>query len=435
MKKVLIITYYWPPSGGSGVQRWVKFAKYLPSCGWQPIIYTPLNPELTAIDETLASEIPQQAEIIRTKIFEPYSAYRKLFGKGSSTDIKQVVTPISGGKKSWKQKLSLWVRANLFVPDPRVGWVRPSVRFIEEYLKENPVDAMVTTGPPHSLHLIGLKVHKDTGLPWVPDFRDPWSRMYYLKHLPYTRLAWNKLLRQEKAVLDGCTKVLAVTPQVREDFLKMTGTPVAMITNGYDEEDFTGPLPEPDGHFNITHTGLFASDGNPKALWTVLGEMAAKDPEFRTALKLRLAGKNDREVLEDICKAGLEANLILPGYLDHPGAVLEQRAATILILPLRNDPQYKPILPGKLFEYLGSRRPILGIGQEDGAMAEVINECSAGTVCDWSNKEGIMAFISGAWTEWKASGTVAPTSGPIDKYTRSALTRELSALLDEVAGK
>ena len=185
MKRVLVITYYWPPSGGSGVQRWVKFAKYLPQEGWQPVIYTPENPEYTAIDHTLEAEIPHEAEIVRRPITEPYGIYRKLMGKGASTDMKTLtagaskgeVTEISSGKKTFKQRLSLWIRGNLFVPDPRVGWVRPSVRFLKQYLAEHPVDVIVTTGPPHSMHLIGQRLHKELGIPWIPDFRDPWTRI------------------------------------------------------------------------------------------------------------------------------------------------------------------------------------------------------------------------------------------------------------------
>ena len=172
MKRVLIITYYWPPSGGSGVQRWVKFAKYLPDEGWQPVIYTPENPELKATDRTLEAEIPTEAEIVKTHIIEPYEIYRKLMGKGGASNE---VNPIHGGRKSWKQKLSLFVRGNFFIPDPRVMWVRPSVRFLKKYLKDHPVDAIVTTGPPHSMHLIGLRLSKATGIPWLADFREvPW---------------------------------------------------------------------------------------------------------------------------------------------------------------------------------------------------------------------------------------------------------------------
>ena len=426
MKRVLVITYYWPPSGGSGVQRWVKFAKYLPKEGWEPVIYAPLNADYPAIDETIGKELPDTLEVIRRPIREPYAVYRRLMGKSA----KREVTEISSGKKSWKQRLSLWIRANVFVPDPRVWWVKPSVRFLKEYLKEHPVDVVVTTGPPHSVHLIGLKLHKALGTPWVTDFRDPWSRMYYLKHLPMTGATWRKLRRQEQAVLDGCTTVLAVTPVVQEEFQAQTGTPVAMITNGYDATDFTGPAPEPDGCFNITHTGLFSKDGNPLKLWKVLGEMPAA---FREKLRIRLVGTVDGEVLEAISAQGLGGNVVSLGYLDHAAAVREQRAATILILPLRNDPQYKPILPGKLFEYLASRRPVLGIGQTDGAMARVIEEAVAGVTVDWDDEAGLRQFLDGAWKAFLLMGEVPPTDGNIEKYTRESLTAELARLLESIS--
>ena len=453
MKRVLVITYYWPPSGGSGVQRWVKFAKYLPQEGWQPVIYTPENPEYTAIDHTLEAEIPPEAEIIRRPITEPYNLYRKLMGKGASTDMKTLtapvipseakeslasasggaVTEISSGKKSFKQRLSLWIRGNLFIPDPRVGWVRPSVRFLKEYLKEHPVDVIVTTGPPHSMHRIGQRLHKDLGIPWIPDFRDPWSRMYYLKHLPMTRRTWRKLRAMEQSVLDECSTVLAVTPLVQEEFQAQTKTPVAMITNGYDGGDFDQPV-EPDGFFNVVHTGLFAADGNPLNLWKALGVKAWADPEFKQALRLRLVGKVDREVYDAIEEAGLRGNVVDLGYCDHLTAVREQLAASLLILPLRNDPEYRPILPGKLFEYLASRRPILGIGQEDGAMARVLADTGAGVTAGWDNLSAMRDFIDQAWEQHKAGG-VPPVQGDIARFSRRNLTRELAALLERVSAK
>ena len=426
MKRVLIITYYWPPSGGSGVQRWVKFAKYLPSQGWEPVIYAPENADYPALDATIGNDLPEGLEVIRRPIREPYAIYRKLMGKGVSREV----TEISSGKKTWKQKLSLWIRGNLFVPDPRVWWVKPSVKFLKKYLKEHHVDAIVTTGPPHSVHLIGLRLHKALGTPWVPDFRDPWSRMYYLKHLPMTACTWRKLCGQEQAVLDGATTVLAVTPIVQEEFRAQTKTPVAMITNGYDAADFTGSAPEPDGYFNLTHTGLFAKDGNPLALWKVLGEMPSA---FREKLRIRLVGTVDREVLEAISAQGLGENVVALGYMDHAGAVREQRAATVLLLPLRNDPQYRPILPGKLFEYLASRRPILGIGQTDGAMARVLEDSIAGTTVDWDDENALKQFLEGAWKAFQTLGEVPPTNGNIEKYTRENLAAELARLLESIS--
>ena len=452
MKRVLVITYYWPPTGGSGVQRWVKFAKYLPQNGWQPVIYTPENPEMTAVDHTM--EVPEGVEVIKRHISEPYDLYRKIMGKGASTDMKTLtaagskeeVTPISSGRKSFKQWLSLWIRANLFVPDPRVGWVKPSVRFLKKYLKEHPVDVIVTTGPPQSMHLIGLRLHKALGIPWVPDFRDPWTRMYYLKHLPLTKCSWARLRRMEQTVLDKCTTVLTVTPLVQEDYAARTSTPVAMITNGYDEADFEGPAPVPDGLFNITHTGLLAADGNPTELWKVLGEMAAASEEFRSRLRLRLIGRVDREVYDAISAAGLQANVVDLGYLGHSETVREQRSASVLILPLRNDPDYAIILPGKLFEYLASRRPVLGIGQPDGAMARVLADTGAGITAAFTDPDTMRSFLQDAWQQYLAGGAPAVSggtpadacgdatreTGDIRRFSRESTARALAALLDSL---
>ena len=430
MKRVLIITYYWPPQGGSGVQRWVKFAKYLPAEGWQPVIYTPENPDLTTIDRTLESEIPPEAEVIKRHITEPYGIYRKFMGNGGSKDLKSEVNPINGGHKTWKQKLSLYIRGNVFVPDSRILWLHPSVKFLKEYLKKHPVDAIITTGPPQSMHLIGLKLSRATGLPWLADFRDAWTKMFYYKHMELTDRADKKHHKLEKEVLDNATVVVSVSPYEQKDFQAMTANEVRLMTNGFDDADFKGDF-DCDENFNITLTGLFAADGNPTTLWQVLGEKILSDEEFRRSLRIRLVGKTDKEILESIGSAGLGENLKYFGYQPHEVAVREQRNASFLLLCLRKEPEYASALPGKLFEYLASRRPILGIGQTDSAMAQVVRDTSSGVVYDWDDKEHIKSWVDFCWEEFK-NDELKDNESDISRYNRRTITKQLVKYLEEM---
>lgn len=438
MKRLLIISYYWPPTGGSGVQRWVKFAKYLPTQGWQPVVYTPLNPERLAEDSSLLGDIPACAEILRTPIREPYALYRRFFGGGGAAD-KREVNPVSRSRGGWKKKLSLFLRGNLFVPDPRAGWVRPSVRFLLNYLEEHPVDAIVTTGPPHSMHLIGrdlCRALRRAGKPcppWLADFRDPWTKMFYFKHLAL--LPWNRRRHEklEQSVLDEATRVISVSPPVRNDFQAATHTPVALITNGFDPDDFPA-LPEEervDEWFSLVHTGLFAADGNPLNLWQVLSQMCREDARLRDCLRIRLAGKVDGEIVEAIRQAGLGDSLENLGYLPHTAVTALQQSASILMLPLRREPEYAAVLPGKIFEYVAARRPVLGIGQREGAAAQLLRDAGAGDMFDWDQTAPVRAFIETEWRRWLA-GERTPHPTAADKYSRVELTRQLVALLNEI---
>ena len=436
MKRVLVITYYWPPTGGSGVQRWVKFAKYLPSEGWQPVIYTPENPEQLAVDHSLEKEIPSEAEIIKTHITEPYELYKKFLRRSGHSKEAVEVNPVNAQNKSLSQKVAMWIRGNLFRPDPRCMWIAPSVRFLKKYLKEHPVDLIVSTGPPQSMHLIGRKLAKETGLPWIADFRDPWTKIFYFKHLSMTPSTERWHHRMERKVLDDATTVVAVSPLVQQEFQTMTQTPVELITNGYDECDFPyGKDEDAAGgkgkDFIITHTGLFAADGNPEVLWEVLSEKCAVDEDFRKHLKIKLVGKTDVQIIRSIEEAGLKDNLIDMGYQPHSVAVEEQRKASLLILPLRKEPEYKAVLPGKLFEYLASWRPVLGIGQPDGAMSMILNKTKTGIVLDWNDKASISRFID----HCRAShhdGTLTVEDADISQFTRRNLTRRMAELFEKV---
>ena len=436
MKRVLVITYYWPPTGGSGVQRWVKFAKYLKDEGWQPVIYTPENPEQLAVDESLLEDIPADCEVIKTRIAEPYELYKKFLKKSGHSKEAVEVNPVNAQNKSLAQKFAMWIRGNLFRPDPRCLWIGPSVRFLKKYLEDNPVDLIVSTGPPQSMHMIGRRLAKETGLPWIADFRDPWTKIFYFKHLSMTRSTerWHK--KMEKKVLDEASAVVAVSPLVQQEFQAMTQTPVELITNGFDECDFSDERHDEanggiDKDFIITHTGLFAADGNPTMLWTVLAEKCRKDDTFRKLLKIKLVGKTDEQITSSITAEGLGDNLMDLGYQPHSEAIQAQRTASLLILPLRKEPEYKAVLPGKLFEYLASWRPALGIGQTDGAMSMILNTTKTGVVLEWEDKASIERFIDLCW-ERHLKGELSVEDADISQFTRKALTRRMAELFDRV---
>ena len=438
MKRVLVISYYWPPTGGSGVQRWVKFAKYLPEEGWQPVIYTPENPEQLAVDATLEKDVPEEAEIIKTHITEPYEIYKKLLRRSGHSKKAIEVNPVNAQSKSFLQRAAMWIRGNFFRPDPRCMWIRPSVKFLRNYLKEHPVDLIVSTGPPQSMHMIGMKLSQETGLPWIADFRDPWTRIFYFKHLSMTRMTEKWHHRMEKKVLDSADVVVAVSPLVQQEFQAMTQTPVELITNGFDEWDFPRERDNdaaggPDKPFIITHTGLFAADGNPTMLWEALSEKCSKDEAFDKALSIRLIGKTDSQIMEAIKAAGLGEKVTDMGYQPHDLAIREQRKASLLILPLRKEPEYKAVLPGKVFEYLASWRPVLGIGQPDGAMSFILNTTKTGVVLDWDDKASLECFVNLCW-ERHLKGELRVEDTDLKEFTRVELTRSMAKLFDRTVG-
>ena len=280
------------------------------------------------------------------------------------------------------------------------------------------------------MHLIGLGLSKATGLPWLADFRDAWTKMFYYKHLGLSESADRKHHELEKKVLDNATIVVSVSPYEQKDFQAMTSNKVRLMTNGFDPEDYR-KLPDGDGNFNITLTGLFASDGNPKALWQVLSKKCMADEEFRRLLRIRLVGKTDEDILESIKAAGLGENLVYLGYQPHRVAVQEQRNASFLLLCLRQEPEYASAVPGKIFEYLASRRPILGIGQPDSIMAKIIKDTSSGMVYDWDDAKQIASWVDFCWDEYK-NNELNDNNSDISGYNRRNITKQLVGYLEEM---
>lgn len=430
MKKVLIITYYWIPSGGAGVQRWVKFTKYLRTFGWEPIIYTPENPEYPAIDRSFEKDIPTDIEVLKTPIWEPYDLYRSIMGKKGEAINAGF---ISENKKSgWKDKLSIWIRGNFLIPDPRRFWIKSSVKFLTNYLILNKVYAIISTGPPHSMHLIALGVKKNIPtLPWVADFRDPWTNIDFYKELNLTFIADRIHRKLEKKVVQNADCLVTVSEGWRKGFMLMKPTKSMVISNGFDDTDIHLEKVELDKKFSISHIGTLNAARNPKILWEVLSEICNENQEFRADLQIQLIGRVDFSVTEQIKHNGLENQLVKIDYLPHKEAIEKQMSSQILLLLINQSPNANGILTGKFYEYMASGRPILAIGPTNGDAASVLTETRAGKMVDFYDAENTKKTILEFYALYKTQRLTIETHS-VERYSRKNLTAQLAILLDEL---
>lgn len=427
MKKVLIITYYWPPSGGSAVLRWLKFTKYLRGFGWEPIIYTPSNPEPQEIDQSLLQDIPENLEVITSPIWEPYNIYKWLTGKKKEDRLG--VAMMSDKKKAGSlSKLSLWIRSNLFIPDPRRFWVNPSIRRLTALLQLKPVDVVVTTGPPHSMHLIGLGLKRRLGVRWVADFRDPWTNIDFYKDLTLTGLADRCHRKLERKVLQEADHVITVSPGMTREFLAMGIHNVSTITNGYDEESL--PLQKPEyGKFTLLHLGSMPKSRNPEMLWEVLSELAKHNDHFASCLQIRLIGKTDLRVRDSISHFDLQDYVVHEEFIPHDQTMGILSSAGVLLLCINNTPNAGGILTNKFFEYLSAHRPILAFGPADGDVSAILAETGGGKIFEYGDGPGLKNHILDLF-ELYSQHHLTVESREIDRFSRKNLTRQLSELLN-----
>lgn len=426
MKKVLIITYYWPPAGGPGVQRWLKFVKYLRDYNIEPVVYIPEDAHYPLTDASLLKEVPNDITILRKKIREPYALSRLISRKQTAKISSGIIS--APGKQSFLQKMMLFVRGNFFIPDARKFWIKPSVKYLTEYLQQNNIDTVITTGPPHSVHLIGQGLKKNTGVRWIADFRDPWTNIGYHKELKMTLGSRNKHRELEKKVLTTANHILTTSFTTAEEFREKTNRPVTVITNGYDtSEEF---ITEPDRKFTISHIGSLLSGRNPKNLWRCLGDLVAENKDFEQDLLLKLTGAVSEDVLDSIKEAGLGDHLEIKKYVSHPEALKLQRQSRVLLLVEIDSEETRGIIPGKLFEYLAAERPILALGPEEWDVVDILEETGAGRVFLYSDIKSLKSHISTLYKMYK-NDELKTSAHKIEKYSRKSLTGKLAEIIQQ----
>lgn len=422
-KKILILSYYWPPSGGTGVQRWLHFSRYLEELGWEPIIYTPLNPEAPVQDPKLAALVGPKTKVIKRPIWEPASLYKSLSGKKGKQLHTGFLQENPKSKTSWLQKSAMWLRANMFIPDAKMAWIGPSKRTLSRYLKENPVAAIISTGPPHSLHLIARGLKRQTQLPWIADFRDPWTQIDWFEQLPLTTWGLGLHKRLENSIFREADELVVVSRDMQTQMEKLAQRPVRLISNGYAPSDFQSFVHKPDPHFTILHTGSINKDRNPSALWQSLAAFVEQNPDFAQKLRIRLIGALDASVLNDLERFHLTSYTHFETFVPHEKVIEELASCSLLLLPLNNVKSQKGIVTGKVFEYLASEQPILAIGPSDGDAATILNKQEGTLMVPFETAVPWSKVIALCDTKPNRKETLLP-------YSRAELAKKMHALLE-----
>jgi len=434
-KKVLIITYYWPPAGGPGVQRVLKFAKYLPEFGWDPIILTVANGEYPAIDESLAKDIPEGCKVFKTKTLEPSTFYRKF--TGMKQDEKIPVANLAQKNISWKKKLSNWVRLNLFIPDAKIGWIPYAVAQGKKIINEEKPDIIFSSSPPPTVHLIAKKLAKWSGLKWVADFRDPWTDIYHYDGVKRSAYALNKDLRLEKSVIAKATKTVVVSKHIGTYLLKdnFPNKSVEIITNGFDETDFKQAVqPEPNDSFTIAYAGKINNQQNPENFWKAISELKNENQDFSLNLKILLMGNITDDVFNSIKSNNLDENLVDLGYVSHPEMIENISKSQVLLLLIPNTKKNLSIVPGKIFEYLATKKYIIGIGPRKGDSAEILADAQAGEMFEFSDYESLKLRILEHYKNWEKNIQPTINEKALNNFSRLHLTKKLITVFENIFG-
>lgn len=376
------------------------------------------------LDENLVKEVSDKVTIIKQPIFEPYGL-ASFLSKNKTKKISSGIIP-NKKKQSFVERTLLWIRGNLFIPDARIFWVKPSIKFLQKYIEEHKIENIITTGPPHSVHLIGLGLKKQYNLKWIADFRDPWTTIGYHKALKLSKKSAQKHKDLEKEVMNSCDQLLVTSPTTKTEFEQITLKPIEVITNGYDVENISKkPI---DTKFTLAHIGSFLSERNPRVLWKSLSELIQENKDFANDFQLKLIGAVSKEVLETLKEFKLEKYVNHLGYVSHDEALHAQKSSQVLLLIEIDSEDTNCIIPGKLFEYMVSERPILAIGPEQADFKNIIKETNTGTFFTYQEKEALKSQIEIYYNQFKEN-TLKVNAIGLQKYSRKKLTEHLAQLI------
>ena len=423
-KKVLIISYYWPPAGGPGVQRWMKFVKYLPEYNIKPILYVPENPNYPIYDYSLNDEVSEKLEIIKNPITE----ISNIISNSKSLNLIRSGNIPNTKEQSLFQRLLFFIRGNLFIPDMKILWKNKSIDFIENYLSKTKIDVVITTGPPHSLHLIGYELKKRLNIKWISDFRDPWVNLNYLNRfhlLPSVKRRHKKL--RDKVLINSNSVI--VTSEKLKKLYKEIAPNIFKITNGYDYEYSTVNI---DSKFSISHIGSLYPERNPKYLWDIIDEMCINNEEFRSNLQINFIGNTSEKIIKYLSNKTFNSCIKFFDYVDYKRAIEFMCSSQILLMVEVNDNDSSYAIPGKLFDYLNSKRPIIAIGPDNSEVNQILYDTNAGKFFNYNESINLKLHIENLYNQYEM-GSISYDAKNISIYRRKNLTEELSKIINKVS--
>lgn len=438
MKSVLVIAYYFPPSGGPGVQRVLKHIQYLREFGWNPIVLTVSNGDFPARDESLLEKIPSDIIVERTHIYEPYDLYRLLMGhkKGIAIDVN--VIKKDNQKRTFKEQFAEFIRATFFIPDARIGWLPTAIPKAMELIKKHNVCAIYNSSPPYTTSLIARALKRKTGLQWVVGFRDPWTG-FISSPKRWFLPAWIDK-RMEYSVFKEADAVECAWKGIIKDIrYKFPSLPIEKffhVPNGYDSSDYLLPEQIDQTLYNrdkfiMTYTGSMYGRRNPAALFLALESLIEKGLIKKESLLLRFIGRFGNEIHDMFQSSSLKDSIEIIGYIPHEKSISYVQVSDVLLLIVDESKESEEIVPGKVYEYIGSMKPVLAIAPEQGAIADLIKETQAGGIAHQSNIEGIASIIFEMYSAFKNGLPLAnPHKEIIQCYERRESTKKLAELLD-----
>jgi glycosyltransferase involved in cell wall biosynthesis len=432
---VLIVSYYFPPSGGPGVQRILKFVKYLPEFGWDPAVLTVRDAEYPARDESLLAEIPEGVPVARTSIPEPYSMYRRMVGRARDEPVDVNVNVDPDRPRPLKERLAEWLRGMVFIPDARMGWLLTGVRSGVELARSFGAEIVYSSSPPYTCALLGRKVARGAGVPWVPEFRDPWSGFLSAPRRPEPARSVER--RLERGVYRDAPRVVVAWKGIADDLVgKYPGEghdKFRHVANGYDPEDFAEVTPRENERFTVVYTGSMYGVRNPGTFLEAVGRLLARGDIDAGRTRLRFVGRFGEEVRAMFRAPEVRSVVEERGYVSHAESVSELLGAHALLLVVDDVRGAEGIVPGKVFEYIGARRPILAVGPE-GAVAELVRETGAGRVLDRGDVGAIAEAVRSLYEEWRETGrTRFPgEEAQVIRQSRRERSRELARVLEQV---